>query len=268
MSYEPTLTAPSIPRVKFKSSSSGRLWKSCVHRWFSQLQFGTLSVADGFGLSHYGSEGEFQSHMNIKDPAFYKKVALGGSMGAAESYMDGDWECDDLFSLFCLFSKQRALIETMDSSWTRWSRPFLKFGEWLSKNSISGSRKNIAAHYDLGNDFFELFLDQTLTYSSGIFETEQSTLEEASYAKLDRMCRIAELKRGDHVLEIGSGWGSFAIYAASHYGVKVTTITLSKEQKKIAEKRVEKAGLSDSVKVELIDYRHVEGVLIKWYLLK
>jgi cyclopropane-fatty-acyl-phospholipid synthase len=129
----------------------------------------------------------------------------------------------------------------------------------LRRNTKSGSQRNIAAHYDLGNEFFQLFLDPTLTYSSGIFETPKATMEEASIAKYERLCQKLRLGSEDHVLEIGTGWGGFALHAAGRHGCRVTTTTISRSQYQLACKRVEQAGLADRIEVLLEDYRDLSG---------
>jgi len=157
----------------------------------------------------------------------------------------------------------RHIFERMDTGWGRIMQPVYQWFHWLHKNTKVGSRANITAHYDLGNDFYQLFLDDTMTYSCGIFETDAATLEEASIAKYDRICRKLKLGPSDHVLEIGTGWGGFAIHAARHYGCRVTTTTISPSQYEWAESRVAEAGLDERITLLLADYRDLDGTYDK-----
>jgi cyclopropane-fatty-acyl-phospholipid synthase len=169
--------------------------------------------------------------------------------------MDGSWDCDDLVTLVRIGAREIPRID-------RWRRPFLPARRALSRvprNTRSAARRHIAAHYDLGNDLFRLFLDETMTYSCAVFESPDMTLREAQEAKLDRVCRKLELTPDDHVVEIGSGWGSFALHAAGRYGCRVTTTTISREQHAVAAQRVRAAGLDDRVRVLLADYRDLRG---------
>jgi cyclopropane-fatty-acyl-phospholipid synthase len=153
----------------------------------------------------------------------------------------------------------RHLMNDVDSGWSRLSAPLLKLAHWLNRNDKTGSRRNIAAHYDLGNEFFELFLDETMAYSCGIFETAGASLLQASTAKFDAACGKLELKPDQHLLEIGTGWGGLAIHAAREYGCRVTTTTISREQYEFARERVARAGLSDRITLLLEDYRDLRG---------
>jgi cyclopropane-fatty-acyl-phospholipid synthase len=153
----------------------------------------------------------------------------------------------------------RHAMDDVDSGWSRLSAPLLKFAHWLNRNDKDGSRRNISAHYDLGNRFFELFLDETMAYSCGIFQHAESTLWDASIAKFDAACSKLDLRPGQHLLEIGTGWGGLAIHAASRYGCRVTTTTISQEQYDMARERVARAGLQDRVTVIKEDYRDLSG---------
>jgi cyclopropane-fatty-acyl-phospholipid synthase len=228
----------------------------------AKLKGGALHWTDAEGTQVLGT-GDRVASVIIHDPSVYSVFVLQGTMGIAEAYMDGKWESDDLFSLFAFFARERHAVESLDGPLTKWARPLLRFGEVLATNTLNGSRKNIQAHYDLGNEMFELFLDPTMTYSSAYFLKENMSLKEASIAKLDRMCQQLELKETDHLLEIGSGWGSMAMHAAQNYGCRVTTLTLSVEQKALAEERIASAGLSDCIEVLLRDYREMDGVFDK-----
>ena len=171
-------------------------------------------------------------------------VAFAGTVGAGEAYMQGHWHCDDLTGLVRLMVANRHLMNDVDSSWSRLSAPLLQAAHWLNRNHRAGSRRNIAAHYDLGNRFFELFLDDTMAYSCGIFRNADSSLREASIAKFDAACSKLALEQGQHLLEIGTGWGGLAIHAARHYGCRVTTTTISREQYEFARACVRWGGVS------------------------
>jgi cyclopropane-fatty-acyl-phospholipid synthase len=227
-----------------------------------QLRGGAVVVEDAGGEVAFGAPtADFPEPVRIavRSPGFWESMLFGGSIGAAESWMRGEWKCSDLPALLRLTVRNRAVWDALDGGLAVVARPARAAAHWLRRNTRGGARRNIAAHYDLGNDFFALFLDPTLTYSCGIFESEDSTLEEASLAKYDRLCRKLALRPGDHVLEIGCGWGGFAIYAASRYGARVTGITISQAQLELARERVEKAGVSDRVTLALEDYRDVRG---------
>jgi len=195
----------------------------------------------------------------IHHPRFYTRTLFGGTIGAAEAYMEGLWSSDDLTSVIRILVQNQRLFEEMEKGWAWLTAPFHKIHHFLRRNTPAGSRENIVAHYDLGNDFYELFLDETLTYSCGIFEHKESSLSEASLAKYRRICQKLELSPDDHVIEIGTGWGGFALFAARHYGCRVTTTTLSLEQYKRAGERINAAGLSDKITLLHKDYRDLTG---------
>ena len=173
--------------------------------------------------------------------------------------MSGFWSCDDLTALTRIITRNRDVLDGIETGLARLTIPLRKLFHFLHRNSKHGSRHNIAAHYDLGNDFFALFLDETMTYSCGIFEREDSTLQDASIAKIDRICQKLQLSPNDHMLEIGTGWGTFALHAARQYGCRVTTTTISQEQYEFALQRVHAAGLSDQITVLRQDYRDLKG---------
>ncbi len=175
-------------------------------------------------------------HLHVKNPTFYSDIAFGGSIGAGEAYINGYWSSGELRELLRILIRNRDVLEKVDSGLARLGRPLQKMLHALNRNTRKGSRKNIAAHYDLGNDFYSLWLDPTMMYSSAYFETRETPLEDAAIEKLDRICRKLELSAGDSVMEIGTGWGGFAIHAATHYGCHVTTTTISQQQYDLREK--------------------------------
>ncbi|WP_313203559.1 cyclopropane-fatty-acyl-phospholipid synthase family protein [Stenotrophomonas sp.] len=221
---------------------------------------GQLRVRDAFGEVLLGDgQGPLQATVTIDDPAFYRKVAAQGSVGAGESYIYGDWRCDDLVALVRLLVRNRDLLDGMERGPARAAGWLLRGWNRLRRNSREGSRRNIAAHYDLGNDFFALFLSPDLMYSSALYAQADEPLEVASTRKLDRICHQLQLQPGDRVVEIGTGWGGFAVHAARHYGCHVTTTTISAEQHALAVQRVQDAGLQERVTVLMQDYRDLQG---------
>jgi cyclopropane-fatty-acyl-phospholipid synthase len=237
------------------------IWKRLVASRVRDFASGELIISDDDGELRLGTPAAdgLRVHMRIHRARLWRRVALGGLLAATEAYLDGDWDVDDLTALARLFSRNMDQVSSLDAGLGRLIRPIARTHEWLSRNSRRGSRRNIAAHYDLGNDFFEVMLDPTMTYSCGVFERSDATLEEASIAKIDRLCRKLDLGPADHLLEIGSGWGALAIQAASKYGCKVTTTTISRRQHDLVVRRVAEAGLSDRIEVLLADYRDLRG---------
>jgi cyclopropane-fatty-acyl-phospholipid synthase len=195
----------------------------------------------------------------VDHPRFFADIAFGGSVGAGEAYIQGLWRCADLVSLVRILVVNRDLLNGLEGGWALLSRPLLRAFHWVHRNSRGGSARNIAAHYDLGNDLYALMLDETMAYSCGIFESEHSTLAEASRAKFDAACRKLALTQNDHLLEIGTGWGGLAIHAAQHYGCRVTTTTISRAQFDYAREQVARLGLSDRITLLLEDYRDLKG---------
>jgi len=227
------------------------------------LEMGELMIQEGARTFRFGTATEehpLSARIFVHDPAFYPQTLFGGSLGAGEAYMHGHWTADDLTAVVRLFVRNTDLLNRkLDSGWARVTAPVHKALHALRRNTVKGSRKNIVAHYDLSNDFFRSFLDETMAYSCGVFETENSTLAEASVAKFERFCRKLKLGPDDRLIEVGGGWGGFAIHAARNYGCHVTTTTISGEQFAFARERVKAEGLEDRIKVIRKDYRHLEG---------
>jgi cyclopropane-fatty-acyl-phospholipid synthase len=226
------------------------------------LRVGWLEVHERDTSKCFGEQevpGELHAEVTVHDPRFYRALAWGGTLGAGEAYVNGWWSTDDLTALIRLLIHNESAFSNLNGVFTRLSALAQRAWHALRRNTRDGSRRNIAAHYDLSNDFYQLFLDDTMTYSCGIFERPESTLREASVAKLDRICRKLDLTPEDHVVEIGTGWGSFAILAAQTYGCRVTTTTVSAQQYQLAGQRVNEAGLADRVELLLRDYRDLEG---------
>ncbi len=225
------------------------------------LQNAVLTIADPLGEVVLGktAEDDLSARINISDLRFYCQTALGGSIGAAESYMDGQWQTDDLTKVVQILVRNRDLLDSMEGGLATIANQLLKVWHFANRNSQAGSKKNIAAHYDLGNDFFKLFLDTHGMYSSATYLHPGMSLEQASTAKLERICQKLQLNKDDHVIEIGTGWGGFAVYAAKHYGCKITTTTISKEQHQAAQLRFEQEGVADQITLLMEDYRNLQG---------
>lgn len=248
--------------------SVARIAPTALERWLrrrllaqlSGLQGGRLRLHDADGQLELGQDaGEPAIDLWVDDPVFYRQVAMGGSVGAGEAYIEGNWQCSDLVALVQLLVRNRDLLDGMESGPVRLAALLLRLWHAGRANSRGGSRRNIAAHYDLGNAFFSLFLSADMMYSSALFADADESLEQASQRKLDRICRWLQLAPGDQVIEIGSGWGGFAEYAARHYGCHVTTTTISAEQYRSAQMRILAAGLQGQVSVLQLDYRDLRG---------
>ncbi len=241
--------------------SGERLARWLVLRLLRRIRGGQLEVVEQEQRMVFGRELGRQpprAVLHVRSQRFYREL-LRGSVGLAESYMAGLWECNDLVSLTRVAALNVGALDTLRRVLSPVLIPVQRWLRWLVRNTPRRSRKQIAAHYDLGNELFERFLDTTMMYSCAVFPEPRSTLEEASLAKLELVCAKLALKPSDHVLEIGSGWGGFAIYAAENYGCRVTTTTISREQHAYACERVREAGLEDRVTVLLQDYRELSG---------
>ncbi|MEM7253531.1 MAG: cyclopropane-fatty-acyl-phospholipid synthase family protein [Pseudomonadota bacterium] len=223
------------------------------------LSGGELVVTDPWGEWRIGEVGMPVIRLAVRHPQFYTALALEGSLGVCRAFFEGAWRADDLAGLFRLFIRNESVADGFESGSAALGQWVGRVRDWRQRNTKAGSRRNIHAHYDLGNEFFGLFLDESMTYSCGIFTNADDTMYQASVAKLDRICQKLALSADDHVLEIGTGWGSFAIHAASNYGCKVTTTTISAAQREEALRRVEAAGLSDRITILEADYRDLEG---------
>jgi len=248
-----------LSRTRIQPDFLGAIARDGVRARLAGLTEGRLSLRDGGDAVAFGPGGGLSATIVVHDPSFYADLVLGGSVGAAESYMQGAWDADDLTTLLRLMLRNRAALDGMEGGVARLTEPLRRFAHVLRRNSRSGSRRNIAAHYDLGNDFFRLMLDESMMYSCALFERPGMTLAQAQHAKLDRICRSLALGSSDHVLEIGTGWGTFAIHAARNYGCRVTTTTISPSQFELARERVREAGLEDRVTLLLEDYRDLSG---------
>ncbi len=246
-----------------------QLYKKTVLSILSKMDKGqlTLSLPDGKKLE-IGGDARFTASLQIHSDNVWKRVVLFGDIGFAEGYLAGEWDTDDLTGLlkWFIYNLEKVPGVSGSSSNTR----IMNALQWVNRiwhirrpNSITGSKENISEHYDLSNDFFSLFLDETMTYSSGLFKDGTEDLKAAQLNKYESLCLRAGIKPGDRVLEIGTGWGGFATYAAKQYDAHVTTVTISEEQFKHATKLVQELQLEDKVTILLKDYRLIDGVFDK-----
>jgi cyclopropane-fatty-acyl-phospholipid synthase len=238
------------------------LARKLVLRQLQQLASGHLTLSDGEETRHFGqdpAEAELAAEIRVMDGSFYADIAFGGSIGAGEAYMRGAWCCEDLVSLVRILLRNRSVLDGMEQGAARVTRPLQKLFHWINRNTRDGARRNISAHYDLGNEFFGLWLDESMMYSSAMFPEEGMSLADAQRFRLDTVCKKLDLGPDDHVVEIGTGWGGFAIHAVQTTGCRVTTTTISREQHDLARERIRAAGLEDRITLLLEDYRDLEG---------
>ncbi len=233
--------------------------RNLLYRLLSGLRYGRIIIIDETGRHCFGSEHPLQATIVVRDPRTYPSILSGGSVGAAEAYIDGYWETDRLTDLIRIITANQSLLQTMENQSSLLLRFLRRLRHLGRRNDRHGSKANILAHYDLGNDLYAAFLDPTMMYSSAIYPTPDATLDEAAIHKLDHICRRLQLGPQDEVLEIGTGWGGFAIHAASRYGCRVTTTTISDAQYQEAARRIEAAGLSKRITLLNRDYRDLDG---------
>ena len=252
--------APELSELKTRRLD--RLARKAVLALLKKLVHGEITIVENHDRYHFGKPSKLislQAVITVHHPQLYTRIFFGGSIGAAEAYMDGLWSADDLTTVMRILALNQKAFEDMEKGLARLTAPLYKLYHFLRKNTRKGSRENILAHYDLGNEFYSLFLDETMTYSCGIFESQDSSLKDASEAKYDRICRKLRLQPGVRVVEIGTGWGGFAVHAAQNYGARITTTTISDEQHRFARDRIKNAGLEDQITLLKKDYRDLNG---------
>lgn len=240
-------------------------WNKLGHKFLSTLEYGNLEVQYPHGqIKHYGDKSGLHVKLILHKSSFFKRISFYGDVGFGESYMDGDFECNDLCALIeiALINSHKLGIKSEDYSKNRFSNllpNFNRIKHMLRKNSKTKAQKNIAEHYDLSNEFFALMLDESMMYSSAIFAHKEESLHDAQLRKIRLLAQKLGIKKGDRVLEIGSGWGEMALHLAKEFECHVTTVTLSKEQKALCENKFAKEGVEAQIEILLKDYRDLEG---------
>ena len=249
-------------RLSFRGINN--FMRKMVHKKLHSLCEGSIEIVEEGSKKVFGNtDGALKATISVYSPKFYSLLVTRGSVGALESFIDGHWYCDDLVALSRILIRDDTATNHLEKGFAILSKPLLWLYIHLNPNTKSGSQRNIRAHYDLSNDFFKLFLDKTLTYSCAFFSKPNMSLKAAQIEKLDRLCRKINLSAQDSLLEIGTGWGSFAIHAAKKYGCSVTTTTISKEQFYFASEKVREAGLEDKISILRKDYRDLTGTFDK-----
>ena len=257
------MKSPSLvskPSLSTAHNLTSALLRRGVMRQLSQLKNGHLVVIENGERLMFGDcSAGLVAEVHVHDTNLWGMIASSGSIGAGEAFIHGYWSSPDLTKVIRVLVSNMDVLDAMEGGLARLGRPLIRGLHWINRNTRKGSQKNIAAHYDLGNEMFEQFLDPTMMYSAAQFLSPDDTLEQAQLNKLERICQKLDLKPEDHLLEIGTGWGSMALFAAQHYGCKVTTTTLSKEQFDYTKTRVDALGLQDQVTLLLEDYRDLTG---------
>lgn len=239
---------------------NARIARWLLFRLLNGIREGSLTVREGQQTLHFGDESSaLRAEVQILAPGVYWRLLTGGSLAAAESWMEGEWETHQLTPLLQILALNGKVLGRLESGFRLLGNPMERLRHWTRRNYRKQARENISAHYDLGNEFYAHFLDEDLLYSSALFTADDQALSQAQQAKMERLCEQLALTAGDHLLEIGTGWGAMAEYAARHYGCRVTTTTLSREQYIWATERIARAGLQDRVQVMLCDYRDLTG---------
>jgi len=236
-----------------------KLARNIVSHQLAKIHHGQLLITENKKVSVFGTRNRIRADIKVLNPNFYAYILFGGSIGAAESYMRGDWRSKNLTDVIRLMAVNSAAMDSMEGSYKVLLQPLLKIIRYLNKNTVAGSKKNIVRHYDLSNDFFALFLDASLMYSSAIYANTKMNLEEAAINKIKIICEKLKLKSTDRLVEIGSGWGGFAIYAAQNYGCHVTTTTISEQQFLYVKNKIKQLKLSKKITLVKKDYRQLTG---------
>ena len=236
-----------------------KLARNIVSHQLAKIHHGQLLITENKKVSVFGTSNRIRADIKVLNPNFYAYILFGGSIGAAESYMRGDWRSKNLTDVIRLMAVNSAAMDSMEGSYKLLLQPLFKIIHYLNKNTVAGSKKNIVRHYDLSNDFFALFLDASMMYSSAIYANTKMNLEEAAINKIKIICEKLKLKRTDRLVEIGSGWGGFAIYAAQNYGCHVTTTTISEQQFLYVKNKIKQLKLSKKITLVKKDYRQLTG---------
>ncbi len=238
-------------------------FRSLLFHLLGKLEGGQLTVHEGEQVHRFGvtdpDEYTLCGSIIILDASVYADFIRGGSIGAAQAYIDGKWDSPNLTKVIQVFSKAQSITDSIDNKTTWLTKVKRMLYHFKRKNNRQGSKQNILSHYDLSNELYTRFLDPSMMYSSAIFPTPETSLQQAQEHKLKTICERLQLTKDDHLLEIGTGWGGLAVYAAKHYGCKVTTTTISDAQFEYAKERVETHGLTDKITLLNNDYRDLTG---------
>lgn len=265
-------TSMAMPRELTTTQKAAR---GVLFQCLQKMEIGCLTVIESFKTeTTVRSErfstpnGEYNGEpvvatIEVKHPGFYSRLLQGGSIAAGEAYMDGWWDSPDLTALMKLMALNLRALDKLEEQGSWLTKLLYKFSHWSNRNSEENSRKNIHAHYDLGNNLYEAFLDTNMLYSSALYNNADDSLDQAQINKMDRLCQQLELKPTDHVVEIGTGWGAMAIYMAEQYGCQVTTTTISEEQHAYAEQKIKERGLESKITLLKEDYRNLTGTYDK-----
>ena len=236
-------------------------YKKNLIKFLEKIEIGSVTVNDDFSKT-FGN-GEPRATIEVVSPRFYRRTLLGGDLGFAESYAKSEWFTDNLTNLISILILNKEKLSGLNIGWNFMTKIFARIGHWRRRNTLSGSKRNIQEHYDLSNEMFMTFLDKTMTYSCGFFENKNDSLYQAQINKIDKILDKVNLETGDHLLEIGSGWGALAKRAVDRTGCKVTTITLSERQYTYVKKLIKEEKLEDNINIELMDFRKMEGAYDK-----
>ena len=236
-------------------------YKKNLIKFLEKIEIGSITINDDFSKT-FGN-GEPRATIEVVSPRFYRRALLGGDLGFAESYAKSEWFTDNLTNLISILILNKEKLSGLNIGWNFMTKIFARIGHWRRRNTLSGSKRNIQEHYDLSNEMFMTFLDETMTYSCGFFENENDSLYQSQINKIDKILDKVNLEAGDHLLEIGSGWGALAKRAVDRTGCKVTTITLSERQYTYVKKLIKKENLEYNINIELMDFRKMEGAYDK-----
>ncbi|WP_045478703.1 SAM-dependent methyltransferase [Vibrio owensii] len=265
-------TSMAMPRELTTTQKAAR---GVLFQCLQKMEIGCLTVIESFKTETTERSERFSTPngdyngepvaatIEVKHPGFYSRLLQGGSIAAGEAYMDGWWDSPDLTALMKLMALNLRALDKLEEQGSWLTKVLYKFSHWSNRNSEENSRKNIHAHYDLGNNLYEAFLDTNMLYSSALYNHADDSLEQAQINKMDRLCQQLELKPTDHVVEIGTGWGAMAIYMAEQYGCQVTTTTISEEQHAYAEQKIKERGLENRITLLKEDYRNLTGTYDK-----
>ncbi|NVJ61976.1 MAG: class I SAM-dependent methyltransferase [Gammaproteobacteria bacterium] len=250
-------------KLKQKKAISAAVFSAVARRlvfgFLSKIEVGRVIVNEGSQRREFGNNDEIVAHIEVKDPRFYSRLVSGGSVGSGEAFIEGWWDSSNVTAVIELFAANIKVIDRIEAQVEWLKTPFRPIAKLFSRNTKRRAKKNIEAHYDLGNELYSRFLDPTMLYSAAIYPNDKATLHEASINKLKVICESLQLKSSDHLVEIGTGWGGLAIYAAETYGCRVTTTTISEEQHAYVEKLIEQKQLGDKIQLLKKDYRDLTG---------